>query len=87
MDAGSLLGYIAGTLTTASFVPQLLKTWRTRSARDISFAWLATFSTGVALWLVYGVMTRAWPVVLANLVTLVLALSILALKVRVRAGR
>lgn len=88
MDKSSLLGYMAGTLTTIAFVPQLVKTWRTRSATDISYGMFTMFCAGVFLWLVYGVVLNAWPVVAANAVTLVLALAILILKVRFdRLGR
>lgn len=82
MSGLDLLGYVAGALTTAAFVPQLVKTWRSRSAGDLSYGMMAVFSTGVALWLAYGIVLESWPVILANAVTLVLALAILALKVR-----
>lgn len=84
MTSSDFLGYVAGLLTTIAFVPQLAKTWRSRSARDLSWGMLATFSTGVLLWLVYGVLTRAWPVILANGVTFALALALLTLKIRFR---
>jgi len=84
MTSSDFLGYVAGLLTTIAFVPQLAKTWRSRSAHDLSWAMLATFSTGVLLWFVYGVLTGAWPVILANGVTLGLALTLLALKIRFR---
>ena len=74
------VGYVAAVLTTAAWVPQLARTWRTKSANDLSPGMLAAFTIGVALWLAYGVMLRAWPVIIANLVTLVLALWILGLK-------
>ncbi len=84
MDLATALGTVAGILTTAAFVPQVLKTWRTRSARDISGVMFAAFSVGVALWIVYGVMVRSAPVVIANSVTLVLALAVLGMKARFR---
>ena len=84
MDLATVLGTVAGVLTTAAFVPQVVKTWRTRSARDISGVMFAAFSIGVALWIVYGVLVRAAPVVVANGVTLVLALAILGMKARFR---
>ena len=82
MSGLDLLGYVAGALTTAAFVPQLVKTWRSRSAGDLSYGMMSVFSTGVALWLAYGIVLESWPVILANAVTLVLALAILALKFR-----
>lgn len=82
MSGLDLLGYVAGALTTAAFVPQLVKTWRSRSAGDLSYGMMAVFSTGVALWLAYGIVLESWPVILANAVTLVLSLAILALRIR-----
>jgi MtN3 and saliva related transmembrane protein len=76
----TLLGIVAGTLTTVAFLPQLLKTWRSRSAKDISMSWLATFTTGIFLWLVYGMCIQSLPVIVANAVTLVLTLIILYFK-------
>jgi MtN3 and saliva related transmembrane protein len=64
------LGYAAATLTTAAFLPQVIHTWRSRSAGDLSVTWLATFSVGVVCWLVYGVMTESRPVIVGNAVTL-----------------
>jgi MtN3 and saliva related transmembrane protein len=78
------IGTLAGTLTTVSFLPQVVKTWRSRSTSDISLAMFVAFCTGVALWLVYGLMVGAWPVIIANFVTLILAGVILGLKIRHR---
>lgn len=74
------LGYLAALLTTASFVPQVLHTLRTRDVAGISVGMYSVFTTGVALWLAYGLMIRAWPVIIANLITLLLAAWILGLK-------
>ena len=74
------LGYIAATLTTASFVPQVLLTFRTRDVSGISLGMYSAFTVGVAFWLAYGIFLRAWPVVAANTITLALALSILVMK-------
>lgn len=82
--SADLLGLVAGTLTTIAFVPQVVKLWRSRSTRDISLGMFVTFSIGVALWLLYGLAIHAWPIVLANAVTLLLALTILILKLRHR---
>jgi MtN3 and saliva related transmembrane protein len=76
------IGLLAGALTTLAFLPQLLKTWKSRSARDISLGMFVMFIAGVALWLVYGLLTGAVPVIAANAVTLALALVILVLKLR-----
>jgi len=77
-----LLGLIAGTLTTIAFVPQLVKTWKTRSTKDVSLGMFSIFCTGVLLWLIYGVLIQSVPVALANGVTLVLAGAILFLKLK-----
>ncbi len=82
MDHVTLIGLIAGTLTTIAFIPQLQQTWRTRSAQDISLSMLLTFVTGVFLWLIYGLLLGALPIILANLITLILTLAILIQKVR-----
>lgn len=74
------LGYAAALLTTASFVPQVLHTLRTRDVAGISVGMYSVFTTGVALWLAYGVLIHAWPVIIANLITLLLAAWILGLK-------
>ena len=82
-----VIGTTAGVLTTAAFVPQVARTWRTRSAADFSPVMLGAFLTGVTLWVVYGVVVVAVPIILFNGLTLVLAGSILAMKLRFeRAG-
>jgi len=80
MNGITLLGLLAGTLTTIAFLPQILKTWRSKSAKDISLTWLVTFTSGIALWLVYGVCIRELPVILANSITLMLTSIILFFK-------
>ena len=74
------LGYVAATLTTASFVPQAWLTFRTRDVSGISLAMYSVFTLGIALWLVYGLYIEAWPVVIANVVTFALAATILGMK-------
>ncbi|MFM2120515.1 MAG: hypothetical protein RL722_1983 [Pseudomonadota bacterium] len=82
MTSTDLLGSVAATLTTLSFLPQAWLTLRTRDVSGISLSMYAVFTLGVALWLVYGVMLGAWPIIIANAVTLALALTILILKLR-----
>jgi MtN3 and saliva related transmembrane protein len=82
MDLATTIGLIAGALTTASFLPQVVKTWRTHSTRDISLGMFAVFCVGVALWIVYGIILGAVPVIIANVVTLLLAGTIVVLKIR-----
>lgn len=78
------LGYAAGTITTLAFVPQVIRSLRTRSTADLSLVWLSAFITGVALWLVYGLLLREPPIVLANAVTLGLSLVLLGIRLRGR---
>lgn len=80
----TLLGLVAGTLTTFAFFPQLLKTWKSRSADDISLTWISTFSSGIFLWLLYGFFIGSLPVILSNGITLVLTLVILFFKMTYR---
>jgi MtN3 and saliva related transmembrane protein len=87
MDDGgftTVLGLVAGTLTTLSFLPQLLKAWQSRSTHDISFGMLALFSAGLVLWIVYGAIVADVPVIMANSVTLVFVGLIPVLKLRYR---
>lgn len=87
MNATDWIGYIAACLTTAAFVPQVAQSYRTRDVSGISLGMYLMFTLGIALWLLYGWPMRAWPVVVANVLTLGLAASILALKVQsVRRG-
>jgi MtN3 and saliva related transmembrane protein len=78
------VGLVAGFLTTIAFVPQVLQIWRTKSAKDVSLPAFLAFTLGVALWTLYGWMNRELPIVIWNAVTLVLALAIVAMKVRYR---
>jgi len=80
----TILGFMAGTLTTISFVPQLHKVWRSKRCHDLSWGMLITFSLGVALWLAYGLFLRAAPIIVTNAVTLALLITISVLKVRYR---
>jgi MtN3 and saliva related transmembrane protein len=84
MDIQDLIGYAAATLTTVSFVPQALKTFRTRDVSGISLGMYSLFATGVALWLVYGLMLGEAPIYVANAITLALALAVLVMKLRYR---
>jgi MtN3 and saliva related transmembrane protein len=80
------IGFVAAFLTTAAFVPQLVRVIRLQSARDISLGTFLMFSTGVALWLVYGLYVGSKPVIASNGVTLVLSVSILLLKLKYDLG-
>jgi MtN3 and saliva related transmembrane protein len=77
-----LVGTLAATLTTLSFLPQVAKTWQTRSAADFSWIWLLAFAAGLALWLIYGLALMSWPLIVANGITLSLVLVIVFVKWR-----
>lgn len=77
-----LVGYFAACLTTAAFVPQAWLTWKTRSAKGVSLGMYCVFVTGVAMWLAYGLLIGAWPVTVANTITLLLSGFILVMKIR-----
>jgi MtN3 and saliva related transmembrane protein len=76
------IGFVAAFLTTAAFVPQLMRVMKLRSAREISLGTFVMFSVGVFLWLMYGIYTGSRPVIASNVVTLVLSVSILILKLK-----
>lgn len=84
MDGRTLIGLLAGTLTTASFFPQLYQAWKSRSTKDISLVMYLAFCSGILLWLIYGLMIGSLPVILANAVTLVFTIMILILKLKYR---
>ena len=82
MDGVTTLGLIAGTLTTIAFIPQIVKARQSKSTGDLSWGMVTIFSTGVLLWLIYGIWIDSLPVILANAVTLLLQCGIIALKIR-----
>lgn len=84
MDTIVTVGYIAGTLTTISFVPQVAKAWKMKETRDLSLAMLVLFAAGVLLWILYGVWVDSLPVIAANIITFALILVLLGLKIRYR---
>ena len=82
MDFITILGLSAGTLTTIAFLPQLIKTWQSKSVKDVSLEMLIIFCIGVFLWLIYGIYLQALPIIIANFVTLIFNLIILGLKIK-----
>lgn len=82
MPLAEIIGGAAAILTTASFLPQAIKVVRTRETGAISLAMYSMFTMGVALWGIYGAMTMQWSIIIANAITIVLASTILAMKVR-----
>ena len=84
MNIADWIGSAAAVLTTASFVPQVVHTLRTKDVSGISLSMYGVFVVGVGLWLVYGLLLDAWPIVIANAITVALATCILAMKLRYR---
>ena len=77
-----LIGSVAGTLSTIAFIPQAWRIWKTRSARDLSLPMYLIFTSGVALWFVYGLLLGAVPIIVCNGLTLLLAGTVLAMKIK-----
>ena len=84
MSLINTIGTIAAIISTASFVPQVWHTFKTRDVRGISLSMYSVFTVGVSCWLVYGLLLGAWPIIIANAITLTLAISILVMKLRFR---
>jgi MtN3 and saliva related transmembrane protein len=82
MELVDFIGYIAATLTTAAFLPQVLKVWKSKSTKDLALPTLLSFTLGVGMWLAYGLLVKSPPVIMANAVTLVLNLVILRFKLK-----
>ncbi len=82
MSLSTVIGFLAAIFTTSSFLPQAIKTIRTKNTKDLSLFMYLIFSAGVTLWLVYGIVISDYPVIIANAVTLVFALIILGYKVK-----
>ena len=82
MQFVTVVGMIAGVLTTVAFLPQVLRTWKTRSTADISLVMFLIYVTGIVLWLIYGLMLKDIPLIASNAVTLILSGTILGLKLR-----
>ena len=79
---GEWVGFVAAALTTFSFIPQAIRTIRTKETHGISLGMYVMFTAGVALWLAYGFVLNSWPMILANTVTLILSATILGMKLR-----
>jgi MtN3 and saliva related transmembrane protein len=74
------IGTLAAILTTCSFFPQVLKTFKTKDVSGISLGMYCVFTSGVALWVVYGFTLGSWPIIVANIFTFAMAISILVMK-------
>ncbi|MEM6522365.1 MAG: SemiSWEET transporter [Bacteroidota bacterium] len=84
MNNIQLIGLLAGILTSISFLPQVIKTWKTKSADDLSLNMFLLFTTGITLWLIYGLIINDLPIILANVFTLCSSGTILYFKLRYR---
>lgn len=82
MSVATLLGYFAGFLTTVSLVPQVVKTWKTKSVEDFSLGMLLIWWTGIFCWVLYGFLTNAEPIIVWNIITFLLAGAVLAMKLK-----
>lgn len=82
MDTSNWIGSVAATLTTTAFIPQAWKIWRTKHTADISLGMYALFTLGVALWLTYGILLASWPIIIANSITVLLAGTVLVMKLK-----
>jgi MtN3 and saliva related transmembrane protein len=82
MDYIALIGLLAGTCTTVSFLPQVIKTFRLKETRDISLSMYLILAAGIFLWIIYGLLIKDLPVILANSISFALASSILILKIK-----
>ncbi len=82
MEMITVVGLVAGGLTTISFLPQAIKTWKTKSTQDISLVMFVCFCSGVVLWVIYGMVTQNIPVFVANFATFILAFPILVCKLK-----
>ena len=80
-------GFSAAFLTTIAFLPQLYKTWKTKSAEDVSLIMLILFITGLICWIIYGIEINSIPILLANIITFIFNFSILILKVTYRENK
>ena len=78
----TIVGFIAGIITTAANLPQVWKTYRTKSGEGLSFRMLLALAVGLALWIIYGVMSRSLPLIVTNVVVLLLILSLIAMKLK-----
>lgn len=84
METLVIVGYVAGALTTLSFVPQVVKAWKMKETRDLSLAMLVLFAIGVILWTLYGIWMMSLPIIAANIITFALILVLIGLKIHYR---
>ena len=81
-ETATIVGYIAGTLTTVAYLAQVLRTLKQKRTKDISLGMYLMLCSGIAMWLVYGIFIHSWPVIIANAITLALSGSVLVMKIK-----
>ena len=81
MNLVTVIGFIAASLTTTAFLPQVIQIWKTKSTKDISLKMYVILCIGVFLWFIYGVMILSWPIIVANAIVFILSLIIVIFKV------
>lgn len=84
IDAIEIIGLIAAILTTAAYVPQVIKTWKTKDVESLSLSMYVVMFTGVAMWFTYGIFLNSLAIVLANIVTGILTFTLIFLKIKYR---
>ncbi len=82
MDYITIIGFTAAVLTTSAFLPQVIKTWKLRETKDLSLLMYIVITTGVFMWLVYGLLIGDLPIIFANVITFMLAFTVLVFKIR-----
>lgn len=82
MNIIEITGFLAAILTTSSFAPQAIKVVRTKQTRDISLGMFSAMTSGILLWLVYGLFIVSWPIIIANAISFVLSVIILGYKIK-----
>ena len=82
MNYAELIGFAAAISTTMAFLPQAIKTWKTRHTKDLSLGLFTLIAVGTFLWLVYGILINSMPIILANIITFILVSAILIFKAR-----
>ena len=82
MVSAEIVGFVAAAFTTAALAPQAVKSWKTKLTRDVSLWWITTLILGMTLWFTYGILIDSTPLIFANIISLILAVSILVSKIR-----
>jgi MtN3 and saliva related transmembrane protein len=82
MSTTEIFGYLAATLTTVSFIPQVVQIWRSKHTKDISLGMYSIFTLGILVWLIFGLLLGSTPIIVANSITIVLAGSVLGMKLK-----